>query len=260
MRKNEGHGVRSETILRRIILALLVILPACGLARVEKTIRPGQAISLDPCSVINLKDAERILGASVGAGLSIGTGGQFWSCTVENVVGPEAGPSIFISLGSETQQTINNPGEGSKELKIQNARVARVKESPNEVEIWALSQGGVQIHARYADARPDITSRIPILKEFVAAALQKSDANSPGDFTPPAPSEPPVPPCDAVPIQDVEKYLGSPGAAGWQENQNNSSKKGADDSEEGGVVITLGPTREKTLNKTLWPSRSGETR
>lgn len=206
--------------MRKLTIVLLGLLTACGVARVEKTIRPGQAVSLDPCSLANIQDAERILGASVGAGLTVGTGGQFWSCTVENVVGPEASPSIFISLGSETQESINDPEEGSKEFEMQNARAARIKESPNEVEIWALSQNGVETRVRYADARPDMSSRTPALKELAAAAVKKSDADFPGDFTPPTPSEPPVPPCDAVSIQDVEKYLGSPGAGGWQENRN----------------------------------------
>jgi hypothetical protein len=135
-------------------------------------------------------------------------------------VGPETGPSIFISLGTETQDSIDDPEEGSKESKIANARMARVKESPNEIEIWALSQNGVRIHVRYADARPDITSRTTAFKEFAASAVKKIDSDFPGDFTAPMPSQPPVPPCDAVPIQDVEKYLGSPGAGGWQENRN----------------------------------------
>lgn len=206
--------------MRKVILVLLGLMTACGAARVEKTIRPGQAISLDPCSVINLMDSERILVAPVGAGLTVGAGGENWSCSFEKVSGPEAGPSIFVSLGSKTQDSINNPEEGSKELKLNSARVARIKESTSEVEIWALSQNGIQIHARYADARPDISSRIPVLKEFVSAAVKKSDANFPGDFKVPALSAPPVPPCDAVTIQEVEKYLGAPGASGWQENRN----------------------------------------
>lgn len=218
--ENGGRGVRRDPILRKIIIVLLAILTGCGVARVEKTIRPGQAISLDPCSLANIQDAERILGASVQAAVVFDAGGTNVSCSVENVVGPEAGPSILIFLGSETRESIDDPEEGSKESKVATARVARIKESPNEIEIWALSQNGVEIRVRYADARPDMTSRTTALKEFAAAAVRKSDANFPGNFTPPTPSEPPVPPCDVLAIQEVEKYLGHPGAGGWQENRN----------------------------------------
>jgi hypothetical protein len=203
-----------------VSIVLLALLTACGVARVEKTIRPGQSISLDPCGLADLKIAEQILGAPVKTGLGFAIGDKQGSCILEKSAGPDAGPTIWIFLGSETRESISNPEEGSQESKVDAARLARIKESSNEVQIWALSQNGVEIDVRLADARPDMKSRIAALKDFVSSAVKKTDTDFPGDFTLPSPSQPPIPPCEAVPIQEVEKYLGHPGPEGWQEVKN----------------------------------------
>ncbi|MEO7804836.1 MAG: hypothetical protein ABIS18_11120 [Actinomycetota bacterium] len=189
----------------RFVLAVVFVVAAsgCGMVKVSQRIEEGQEVSINPCNVITLEQAAKIVGGPVVQVLNLYRSPEprFSGCEYVQD-GPASGGKVTLFVGRKATTDVGSPfvGTGVKVNQISNlGREAQYSYNTASQTLYlsALTDRGAKLEMNVSGVPKAEQLLLEPIKDAVQSAMAKMEKVFPGKDSPPR-EEPPFPPCSIV--------------------------------------------------------------